>query len=149
MAVALTPVMARRYNHNPRGSATSTVVMKSNNPWERKSTLMNAPSSRLSGGALPGMSGLGDDIPTSNGTPIPTTGTSDLTAAIGAGVALATARISQLYGGGASALPILNSNAKPPLPPGAPAPSSSALPMLIGIGGIGVVVYLFLRKKPR
>lgn len=147
MAVVLTPVMARRYNHNPRGSATSTVVMKSNNPWERSSTLMNAPNARLSGGALPGMSGLGDDVPTSNGTPIPTTGTSDLTAAIGAGMALATARIQQLYGGGASALPIANSNARPPLAPAAPAPAGSSLPLIIGIGGIGLVAYLFLRKK--
>jgi hypothetical protein len=147
MAVVQVPIMARRYNHNPRGSSTSTVVMKSNNPWDRKSQLVNASSATLRGGALPGMSGLGDDIPTTNATPIPTTGTSDLTAAIGAAAALATARVQQLYGAGSSALPIANANARPPLAPGAPAPAGSSLPLIIGIGGIGLVAYLFLRKK--
>src|SRR5271156_4415755 len=132
MAIALHPVMARRYNHNPRGSATSHVVMKANNPWERKSQLMNAPASQMHGGALPGMSGLGDDIPTSNATAIPTTDMTALTAALSAGTALATARIQSLYGSAATALPIVNPNAPKP---GVPAPApSSAMPLLIGIG---------------
>jgi len=45
------PVMSRRYDHNPRGSATSTVVMKSNNPFEARTRVMNS------------LAGLGADAP--------------------------------------------------------------------------------------
>lgn len=143
MAVVKAPFVARRYNHNARGSATATVLMRANNPWERRSTLMNSP---LAGGALPGMSGLGDadPLPTSNGTDMAAAGATALTTAFGAAQQLATARIMQLYGNGATALPIANANAKPAV---AAAPSSSALPIVLGVSGLALVAFLFLRKK--
>lgn len=53
MARVLIPVMPRRYNHNPVGSSTATVIMKANNPFE-------APVRQVSrrSGSLPGMGAL-------------------------------------------------------------------------------------------
>jgi len=53
MARVLIPVMPRRYNHNPVGSSTATVMMKANNPFE-------APVRQVSrrSGSLPGMGSL-------------------------------------------------------------------------------------------
>lgn len=56
MARVLMPVMPRTYNPNPRGSATTTVRMRADMPFERPSMVVN--SNR---GMLPGMSGLGAD----------------------------------------------------------------------------------------
>lgn len=56
MARVLIPTNPRRYNPNPRGSATTTVTMRSDNPFERGVRASNA---RM----LPGMGAL--EIPSS------------------------------------------------------------------------------------
>lgn len=56
MARVLIPVHARRYNPNPRGSSTTTVMMRADNPFESRSTIINGQRS----GSMPGMGGLGD-----------------------------------------------------------------------------------------
>lgn len=55
MARVLMPTMRRSYDHNPRGgSSTATVMMRADNPFERRAVLVPHRSD-----ALPGMSGLG------------------------------------------------------------------------------------------
>ena len=71
MATVYNPVMPRRYNPNPRGSATTQVTMPGHNPFEQRTRLVNRAgiTAQLAGfgpsGALPGMgmwgSHLGDD----------------------------------------------------------------------------------------
>lgn len=53
MAVVLNPVVARRYNPNARGNGT-VVTMRSGNPFERQTQLVNS--------QMPGMGGLGAGI---------------------------------------------------------------------------------------
>ncbi len=147
MARVLMPTMPRSYNHNPRGSSTATVVMKGDNPFERRTIMTN---SRLAGGALPGMSGLGDAAP----APAPAAAATDWT-----GVAAALAQAGVQIGGQAIAahyapnqplstpviqqLQAINPNAQRPQ-------QSSVLPWALGGGalvlGLGVL-YLMVRTR--
>jgi len=58
MARVLIPVYKRRYNPNPKGSSTTQVLMPSDNPFERRTSIVN--QSRT---MMPGMGGLGDIAP--------------------------------------------------------------------------------------
>lgn len=53
MARVITPVHPRRYNPNPKGSATTTVLMKAHNPFETPVRQVTRRS-----GSLPGMGAI-------------------------------------------------------------------------------------------
>lgn len=150
MARILMPTMARRYNANPKGSSTTTVTMKSNNPFESRVAL-------LSGGALPGMSGLGEE-PGNQPATTPAAAGFDWTALAqsiaGAGVQvggqLATNRIQQLYGPKPQQL---TGPGAVPLPIGIPyAQPKSWMPWAIMGGGVvlaGVMLFAFRGGKKK
>jgi hypothetical protein len=144
MARVLLPVMRRNYNPNPRGSATSTVTMAANNPFESRMHVVNA---------IPGMSGLGDVAPVAPAAPAPAfnwaqlaTGISQAGVQIGTG--LATNAINQRYGQlpaqGAVPLPTSTSMMYAPRP-------ASWLPYAI-VGGavvVGGAILLLMRGKKK
>lgn len=160
MARVLIPQNSRIYNQNPRGSSTATVLMKGNNPFERPIRMTNA---RLAGGAIPGMSGLGDDstgydtgegninasgqavtAPGPNSAAAPGIDwTKLLTGVATAGAQVGTAALNQRINtiGGNTKLPVVNANAKPA--------SSSVMPWAIGGGALVVglgLLFLMIRK---
>ncbi len=156
MARILMPTMARRYNPNPRGSSTTTVTMKSNNPFEHRVSLHDA-------NALPGMSGLGDNNTEASmaTTPAPAApGGFDWGAlantlaqtGVSVGGQLATNRIQQLYGPKPQPLQAAGSTY---LPVGIPyAQPKSWLPWAIIGGGVvlaGTLLIAFRggKKKKR
>ena len=159
MARVLMPTMARRYNPNPRGSSTTTVTMRSHNPFESRVSLLNG----MGGGALPGMSGLGDnnDAEAMATTPTPaapaaSAGAFDwtalaqslATAGVQVGGQLATNRVNQLYG--PAAKPLTAAGAVK-LPVGTPlSQPSTILPWAIAGGGVvlaGILLFAFRGKK--
>jgi hypothetical protein len=151
MARVLLPVMARQYDPNPRGSATTTVIMKGNNPFERTSTMVNG---RLAGGALPGMSGLGEAAPAAApaapAAPAAGTDWGAVAAAIAqAGVQVGSQAIQHHYAVNqpipstiTNYLPVVNPNVRP-------APKKAWVPWAVGGGtlvlGVGLI-FLFMRK---
>lgn len=151
MARVLIPVMRRTYDHNPRGSATATVMMKGNNPFEQRSLLVNG---KLAGGALPGMSGLGDAAAPAPAPAAPATDWNTVAqqlaqAAIQVGGSVATGAINQRYATnqrlpavGSTQIPVVNSNS-------VYQPRASWAPWAIGGGvlGVGLVAILLLRRK--
>lgn len=154
MARVLMPTMARRYNPNPRGSSTTTVTMKSNNPFESRVSLHES-------GALPGMSGLGADTLATSPAPMAAqapSGGFDYTALLNsiaqAGVSvggqLATNRIQELYG--PKPQPLSAAGAQY-LPVGVPyAQPKPWLPVAIIGGGVvlaGVLLFAFRGGKKK
>lgn len=156
MARVLMPTMARRYNPNPRGSSTTTVTMKSNNPFESNIQLHNA-------NALPGMSGLGNVAPAPATSPNPMaaqapSGGFDWTGLMNAigqtgvqvGGQLATNRIQELYG--PKPQPLTAPGAQY-LPVGVPlAQPKPWLPWALVGGGVlaaGVILFAFRGKKSK
>lgn len=151
MARVLTPVMQRRYDFNPRGSATATVVMKGNNPFEQRSHLVN---SQLASGALPGMSGLGNTPAPAAPAPAPATDWNTVAqqlaqAAIQVGGTVATGAINQHYAPNqripavtSAQIPVVNANYNPQ-------PRANWAPWAIGgavlVGGVGLL--LLMRRK--
>jgi len=142
--------MKRSYNPNPRGSSTTTVIMKSNNPFESSISLHN-------GGALPGMSGLGAAAPTTAPAPAPAAGfdwtslaNSLTTAGVNVGGQLATNRINQLYGPKPQPL---SAPGVTYLPVGMPSSQPKRwLPIAIIGGGVvvaGLMLFAFRGKKKR
>lgn len=163
MARVLVPVHDRKYNHNPRGSATATVTMSGRNPFEGTGAVLVH-----KGSALPGMSGLGDTAapaagasPTSDSSSWMTGLLSSIIPAVtSVGTQLATGRINQLYPPPTPALPTTNAQLLPgqsgpqTLPVGAqsyiayPPATPSKLPyILIGVGVVGLGLAFMLSKK--
>jgi hypothetical protein len=150
MARVLIPVNPRRYNYNPRGSSTAQVTMRSDNPFERPTQLMNA-----SRGMLPGMGFIGDDAapaPADTGIDWTKILTGVATAATPVAQQVIQNRIQQLYGPKPAALvgptmSLLPGQTGAALP--RPAPKRSILPWAIGGGVllIGIGALFMLRKK--
>ncbi len=137
MARVLIPVMNRRYNANPRGSATTTVVMSANNPFERPVNVLNATRSML-----PGMGALGAD-PAPAAAPGSIDWNAILTGGVTAAAQLAAAKLNPpiKVATGISPIPVVGPGYYPPKP--------SMAPWLIG-GGVAVLgvvgLFLMLRK---
>lgn len=101
MATVMTPINPRRYNHNPRGSATTQVTMAAHNPFEQRTTLVNRSGTvaQLAGiqpsGALPGMgmfggSHLGDTTDDGSADPATMAAAAQYAAATDAAIAAQT-----------------------------------------------------------
>lgn len=63
MATVLVPTLAAKVDHNPKGSATTQVTMRANNPFESKVVATRSANQPLLNSALPGMglAGLGEN----------------------------------------------------------------------------------------
>lgn len=165
MARVMIPVQPRRYNFNPKGSATAVVTMRGHNPFER-TTSREALQPYMLRSRPGGLAGLGDDAPgtgamlgppsptpaatDSGSTPIDWTKIAQLTAA--AVQPLATAEASKLLTKAtASTLP--GQTAPKPLAVGAQpivAKPASKLPWILGgVGAVAAIgiLFLVLRKK--
>lgn len=168
MAQVLIPQNARRYNHNPRGSATAVVTMKGLNPFEGgRRAVIEHPGSALPGmSGLEGLSGLGEAqgaTPTAEAGGAMTDILSNIVkAATTVGTTLATARINELYPAqspqsipsqGSQQISQSQINTLPLGPQSTvsypPAPASK-LPWIlgaVGIAGLGLAFFLSRKKK--
>jgi len=150
MARVLIPVMPRRYNANPRGSATTTVTMAGDNPFERQVNVLNSTRSML-----PGMGALGitdgPSVPTDSQPPVTPAEAAAagvdwskiLTGLTNAGAQLAIAKLTP---------PLPKTTGITPIPVGGPfhmPAKSSVLPWAIGVGVVvvGLGAFLLLRRK--
>ncbi len=159
MARVLVPVMPRRYNHNPRGSATAIVTMKGSNPFESGVAGLRRVSPYPGQLAGLGSAGLGDEM----GPPLPPTSgpaTSGTTPIDWTGMVKAAATAAQpiLNAQAARLLPrqgvtAVQGVAAQMLPVGvqypAPKPASKLPYVLVGVGviGLGAAVLLMRRKR--
>lgn len=167
MARVLLPVMPRRYDPNPRGSATKHVTMAGDNPFERRVTAVNGSARRT---MLPGMGAI--DLTPIAQTTAAAAGDATKTAASGGaidwtslaqkvgdsalkvGTTYAQNRIETLYGPKpqpltGTAATMLPGQAGASYPP--PPKKSSVLPWVLAGAGILAVggVIIFLRRKKR
>jgi hypothetical protein len=150
MAIALYPEMRRRYDPNPKGSATAQVMMASDNPFERRVSLVNSGRSMM-----PGMGALGAEAAAA---PVPATGvdwTAIATGALQAGTQVGQTALTNavnrvlpppkpvtLSAPQATYMPVVNPVVAPAKP--------SIMPWVIG-GGVAVLglgaLFLVMRKK--
>lgn len=154
MARVLVPVMNRRYNANPRGSATTTVTMSSNHPFERQTRVMNSTRSMLPGMGALGV--LGEDAPAPAAPAATIDWTKVLTGVAAAGTQVAqtaaTNAVNQLIPPPTTKVPVANSmTILPVVNPNYVAPAPSKLPWILG--GVGLLVVgvgaMFLFRKKR
>ncbi len=153
MARVLIPVMPRRYNPNPRGSATTTVTMSGDNPFERPVNVLNSTRSMLPGmGALGMTDGPSADASLSPSQPmVPSASTGIdwskiLTGAVQAGAQLGVAKLQAQAD---RALPKTTGITNIPVQGYYPPPKHPALPWVIGGGAVlvlGLGAFLFFRK---
>ena len=157
MARVLIPTHARRYNPNPRGSATATVTMRSDNPFERGVRAVN-------GRMLPGLGAL--EVPSTLTQALPsstveaaksTTGINWggmfenlANTAIKVGGDVATSKLVKpvaqpLPSQGITTLPVV----QPVIQYGQEMRSSKLPMILLGLGVIGLGAVFLLRKKRR
>jgi hypothetical protein len=157
MARVLIPITPRRYNYNPRGSSTAQVTMRSDNPFERPTRIVNAPRSML-----PGMGFIGEGEDGSAAPTAPADTGFDWTKLL-TGVATAATpiaqqvvqnRIQELYGPQPAALvgptmSLLPGQTGAKLPVMVPPAKKSVVPWAIG-GGVlllGIAALFLMRKK--
>ena len=165
MARVLIPVMPRRYNHNPVGSSTATVIMKANNPFE-------APVRQVSrrSGSLPGMGAIDVNALQSSaqetlqasatrsgfnwgevGTNLAQTGISILgTAGQNIVNKLVPPPTTTLTAPSAVMIPGQPNQGAPAVPYYQQAPAPSKLPWILGgVAVLGGVLFLTMRKPSR
>jgi hypothetical protein len=147
MAIAFSPSTRRRYNHNPRGSATAHVTLPSNNPFERRITVVNDSRSMI-----PGMGDLGAEAAPKPGIDWASIATGVSNAAIQVGQQAATNAVNRILPPPPSTVlqAPQTQYLQPSYPTYAPAPKSGISKWVIG-GGIAVlgigVLFLVTRKK--
>jgi hypothetical protein len=144
MARVITPVHPRRYNPNPRGSATTTVLMRAHNPFETRVRLATRQS-----GSLPGMGAL--DIDWGNIFEKGISTGIDLVGTAGQNVVnkLIPPPTTTLQAPQATLLPGQPSAGAPGLPVYLPAPAKpSPMPWIIGgVAVLGGVLFMTMRKR--
>lgn len=168
MARVLAPRYAKRYNFNPRGSATATVDLAGRNPFEGGVPVrMKAPTSFLPLGTykdnMPfgGMSGLGEGDPTAAGSSASSwwgsllPGITNMATTVG--TQLVGAKINKMYPPTNPAIPTtgmtpINGQPVATLPVGqqyyAPTAAPSKMPMiLIGVGVVGLLAAFMMTRK--
>lgn len=145
MARVLIPVTPRQYNYNPRGSSTTQVLMRADNPFERSVSVEKSQFQRR-GVMLPGMGELGDD-------PAPAApAAADPWAVLTQGVVDVGKQVAakELAKPAVRKIPVASKITALPIGQPYPPPKKSKLPLIIGgVAVVGLLGALILIRRKR